>query len=505
MTALPIVEVTLLEDRARVRRRGAIDAGVDRLEIEGVAPALVDKTLRGVVVEGEGSIRALSARRARILDPEAREPRIRGLQVAIEAALDELRRLAMERWRADEQVRLTHASASLLVGEIVEDTAWARTDPAAWSRSLRELAERRRTAEEGERRLSRRIERDVAELRRRLAHLESLRRPSHRLACHLEVAVDGDGPRTVEVSYVVPGACWRPAHRATLSDAGHLTWQAEGCIWQNTGEDWDDVEVRLSTERASLGASPPELSTDRLAIQRRAEQVHVERREQRIERTGVAGSAGSPEVPGIDDGGDVLELRAKGRASIPSDGRPHRVPLFGAETDADRQLVSMPELAEAVVLRTTQVHRGEHPLLAGPVDLIRSSGFTGRTSILYVAPGETFELGWGPEGSLRVHRQVEEEAIERGLLSSWRGVRRTVVDRLSNLGPRPLTVEVAERVPVSEIDKVQIEVDTRAIEPPAEPDPDGIVRWRLEVPAHGRGEVKLRYALKHHPDVQGLS
>ena len=35
--------------------------------------------------------------------------------------------------------------------------------------------------------------------------------------------------------------------------------------------------------------------------------------------------------------------------------------------------------------------------LAGPVDLIRDGGFAGRTTLLYVAAGEGFALGWGVE------------------------------------------------------------------------------------------------------------
>ncbi|MCA9571042.1 MAG: DUF4140 domain-containing protein, partial [Myxococcales bacterium] len=45
---VPIVEVTVLEDRAVVRRRGSIklEKGENRLRIEGIAPVLQDVSLR---------------------------------------------------------------------------------------------------------------------------------------------------------------------------------------------------------------------------------------------------------------------------------------------------------------------------------------------------------------------------------------------------------------------------------------------------------------------------
>ncbi|MCA9687369.1 MAG: DUF4140 domain-containing protein, partial [Myxococcales bacterium] len=53
---LPVVEVTLLEDRALVVRRGVVELAVGRtqLRVDGVAPVLVDKTLNATLVPGAG-------------------------------------------------------------------------------------------------------------------------------------------------------------------------------------------------------------------------------------------------------------------------------------------------------------------------------------------------------------------------------------------------------------------------------------------------------------------
>jgi len=56
--------------------------------------------------------------------------------------------------------------------------------------------------------------------------------------------------------------------------------------------------------------------------------------------------------------------------------------------------------------------------LAGPVDLIRENGFVGRTSVLFIAAGERFELGWGPDAELRVKRHSESKQEKSRRLSS---------------------------------------------------------------------------------------
>ena len=54
----PVVEVTLLEDRAHVVRRGRISlgAGPGHVVLDGLAPALSDKTLSVEIVAGPARV-----------------------------------------------------------------------------------------------------------------------------------------------------------------------------------------------------------------------------------------------------------------------------------------------------------------------------------------------------------------------------------------------------------------------------------------------------------------
>ena len=250
----------------------------------------------------------------------------------------------------------------------------------------------------------------------------------------------------------------------------------------------------------------PLLQTDQLRARKRGSDVHVAAREQAIHTAGL-GQGEAPaevedELPGIDDGGEAVELRARTRATVPPDGRPYRVPIVDFESEAEVALVCTPELAEAVLLRTRQVNRGRLPLLAGPVDLVRDSGLVGRTSTLYVAPGERFELGWGPDRGLRVRREVELLEETRRTLSSWTRKPRRVTIKLSNVGAKPATIEVKERIATSEIEKVEVEHDHASRSATA--DSDGFVTWTVPLRGFGREELQLQWTLVVHDDVTGL-
>jgi uncharacterized protein (TIGR02231 family) len=281
---------------------------------------------------------------------------------------------------------------------------------------------------------------------------------------------------------------------------------SDGCVWQRTGEDWRDVDLVFSTERRSLGVQPPLLTEDRVVSMRKSPVLQVSRREEVVQRAGARAEAASePEVPGIDDGGEVRVLTAPAKTTVMSDGRPYRVPLFEFVSPAQSELVCYPELAECALLKTVQRNTAAQPLLAGPVDLVRQGGVVGRTTLLYTAPGEPFELSFGPDPALRVRRRKQRQKDEEQVLGSWTTTPYLVEVFTSNLGRTRKSFVVTERVAISEVERVQVTVSTANTTDQAKPDINGFVRWRVVLDSHERGFLQLSYTVKRHAEVAGAS
>ncbi|MCA9692588.1 MAG: mucoidy inhibitor MuiA family protein [Nannocystaceae bacterium] len=520
--AAPVAEVTVLEDRAHVIRAGKVElpAGATRLRVVGVAPVLVDKTLCASIVavtplaEGEEPPRVADAtvHRAWIVSHEEATTSTRESVEIVRALERELLILSGERSRVKQALAGLEAVAGATVEDINVDASWGQLDAAAAERQLEELAARELALRERLAAVEEELARKQQDKRRAEQRIAAGLTTADRMSAsiRLEVVTSRPGAYLIRVDYVVPCACWRPYHRATLGEelsegTCALTFATEGCVWQTTGEDWDDVALVFSTERPSLGADPPTLSDDLIQTRKRQEHIEVEVRQQTIQTTGEGREAqGVDELPGIDDGGEALELRAPHRAKVPSDGRPHRVPLSSFETGAEFERLVVAELAEGALLKTTQTNKGAAPILAGPVDLVRGGGLTGRGKLLYVAPGERFALGWGPDGAIRVLRSVETSVEQSRMLSSWTTTTYTITLRISNLGPEARALKVQERVPVSEIEKVKVAVDRKQTRGGAQPDGDGFLKWDVTLASFGREKVELVYELKKHSDVSGI-
>ncbi len=513
-TAAPITAVTVLEDRASVTRRGTahLAAGQHRLVIESVSPVLADKTLTA------------SATGARVLDVRCERslaPWRAGGAGPVTALLDERRGLEIRRERAEAEAAAAGAK-SAGVREVIaaahRDLAIAASRGSSAADAATQLAELDRADRDA------RVRQVDAELEAHalaaaLARLEAQIKTAEAQAggevarVIVDVITDAATDVAFTVGYVVPGAAWRPYHRAVLARAaGRVDWTTTACVWQATGEDWTNVELTCSLERPSLGVEPPQLFDDEVRARRRPESVVVEARDQDQQDTGLGSGLA---VPGIDDGGLGITLSAT-RASIQADGLPHRIPVAGFTAPTQLSLVAVPLKSPWVHIRSRIVNTGQLPLLAGPVDLIMASGYVGRAEVGFVAPGEKFYLGFGPEAEIRVHRTETREREEAGMLGGWTTQTVRVAVRLSNLGSEPRQVDVTERIPISEVEQVEVlvgspeayllagdgdeeitQVTARAL------DERGLVTWGVELPPNGRRAVTLQYKVKSQRGVSG--
>lgn len=502
----PILRVTLLEDRAQVRRSGCvrIAAGNHRLRVRGVSPAIADRSLVARSPAGVRVHELSVARRWRVGSSEL--PAERAQALAERRAIgDDLARLQGELALLRERSALADRALGLVVDGIDRALPYAEEFPAVWSSDVRDFARAAREAEEA----VATCEQAIADLEARLAEHDLRNAPSAASSAVLEaelvvdLVAEADAEVELALDYVVPCALWRPAHRATLVDA-EVRFEYEAAVWQATGEDWVDVELLFSTARPTQRSEPPRLEDDLLRVRRRQSKVvDVAVREEVIASTGEGRDETLAELPGVDDGGEARTLSAPTRASIPADGRLHRVPLLSFASPAEVERVCRPELSPMVHSISRQTNHGPQPILAGPVELARESGLVGWGEVGFVAPGERFLLGWGAEDAVRVLRAVEEREDE-GFLARKRRRRRTVTLRLCNQEPLPVAFRLEERIPVSEVDEVEVAIDPEASRPPARADEEGIVAWDIQLPPRGAREVVLTYTISASRTVRGL-
>jgi uncharacterized protein (TIGR02231 family) len=506
--------VIFFEDRAEVTRQATVVVGPDPqwVKVAGISPFIDDHSVQAKVAAPARVLAARVLRRVTQQNEFGRE------EIAI---LEGAERLARDRVAegertieraqvARERLAVMFADWGRSLARVPLESRGGKIDD--WRIAYQALEKRLREALAAEASATFAVHDARDELTRASTRLAQSRitRPICEAFVEVQLATPKPGKVDLELVYRTPCALWRPEHVARLlidsddAKAGKLEITTWATAWQHTGETWDAIESSFSTARPARAASPPLLVSDLITLRRKSDEerrvVRVESRDQVVAKTESAeGSRVLDEMPGVDDGGLPLSFSPGGVVSLPSHGKPFRVEIGHVTLDARVARALVPELAQVAHYRATATLASQTPLLAGPIRVVRGVALVGRTRLGFVAPGEPFALGFGLDDSLRL-RRTEESKQEQVPIVGTQKIERTVRLYLSNLSDTRREVTVTERIPVSEIGEVQIEL-THAEGFKHQAD-DGFLIAELTVAPRETRELHITHEIRAKSNVQ---
>jgi uncharacterized protein (TIGR02231 family) len=513
--------VTVYPDGATVTRLINIDlpAGDTTLIAKDFPPGLDPASLR---VEGEGAagvtIGAIDAR-----PPRAERPVIAPeIEKRIETLRDE--RQVLDDKIAAETARKAFAQRfanNVPFGLGEKGEARPLTE---WRAAFGAVAEEIVTADNAmrEARLKQR------EIDRELARLDAQLKtnPSRKMEVRVDLAANGAGRSAFRVSYTVRGARWSPLYDARLDSGGkerkpalELIRRAE--IMQQTGEDWSDVALSVSTVRTAKGGSAPEL---RPLIVRFPQPVPPPPRpllggrmdEQRApasaaapepaQDAAVAKAQSAPAVEreaAVESSGYQVVYRVPGRISVAANEGAKSFRVASAKIAPDLLARATPALDEIAFIEASFRQDDEAPLLPGRIALYRDGIYVGRGQMALTPKDETVRLGFGADDKVKVSRttlkQVEGSA---GFVSSAKTDRREYKTTVRNHHEWPIKVIIEDQIPVSEVEDIKVEM-LPATPPPSERDARerrGVMAWNFDLAPGDSKEIKFGWRMRWPAD-----
>jgi uncharacterized protein (TIGR02231 family) len=498
----PVSSVVVYPDRAQVTRSQTVTcAGRDTLaRFEELPPAADPASFRAhserATVEG-----LLASERARQERYGAERERLEKQRVELER---ELAALEHARARALTLDTLGSSLTEVALARIRREFIESKPDTRAWTTALdTALGSRVRAAAEQEAQAAkwRTASRALAEV-----HVQAARTMAASARTDRSVEVRLNCPAgtqaRVELTYMVGGASWQPTYEARADEQSRTVELATyATVKQASGENWKEARLVLSTAVPDENATPPELRPLQVyAEERKEERKVLVRREEYKEhaQTGATTPSNGESLRATAQGLSV-QLAVPERADVPGDGSEVRLRVARTQLQASFSWRTIPKLYPVVFRVARLTNTAPFPLLTGAVDVFRQTGFLGRQPLERVAQGAPFELTFGIEEGLRVERQVVEEvARDSGFFSGKRRFRYAYRFEVANYRKSPEELEVAEHVPVSELDDVKVELDAKKTTAGYALDAaDGITRWRLKLAPAEKRTVDLVF----HVDV----
>jgi uncharacterized protein (TIGR02231 family) len=337
---------------------------------------------------------------------------------------------------------------------------------------------------------------------------------------------------SVRLSYLVGKCGWSPAYTfRAKADRKQVQVECNGLIHQLTGEDWNGVELTLSTASPALGASRPALATFPVTLVKGSETKTASPQELTAQLDAIrdrrnktileSRSAATPESKKASDWAlnvaanqfQDLEL-ASGRnlvntlqagdseqgegpslsyslatpVSVASRSDQQMVQIFQRTFESRFYYVATPVLTRHVYREAELTNGSDQDLLAGPTAAYLEGRFVGRGEIPTVARGQMFVPGFGADPQLRARRELVDrtESVQGGnrkLDFKYRLI-------VENYQDQQVRVRIYDRLPSCEASP-DIRVTLADLKDPLDADPlylrrerpKGILRWEIPVPA----------------------
>lgn len=494
--------VVVYPDRARVTRVQPLECGRAALaQFDGLPDGVDPASLRAQVSSGE----------VRGLFTEERT-RAKAFSAQAQALHDQI--LALEQQRAlaadgqaghEDSATLSAAylrTAAAGLGRELDAPPQTGRNLSTWQRALLDplkLETEALDAAVSDAATLRSLDRRLEDLRAQAAKLEAASQHRERVAEVLFACPAGQRAQ-VALSYLVGGASWTPVYEARATpDRESVDFATYATVKQTTGEDWSAAKLTLSTAVPLTNATPPRIDPLELSAEERTppKKVLATRTEVAAHaETGSGASAGrqGPGALAASDQGLSVQLAVPGVSEVPGDGTPVRLFVGRQALEAHLALRTSPALAPFVFRVADLTDEAPYPLLAGFVEIFWKGGFVGRQSLERVAAGAAFHLTIGLDDRFKVERSVIEEVKrDTGLFGSSHRLRYGYRIEVQSHASRPETVELAEQIPVSEIDDVKVAVEATTTPGFALQAEDGRLTWRLALPPGQARTVELHF------------
>lgn len=528
-----ISEVTVYTNQARVTRRGLVTLTGNEKEL---VIASLPRTIQSESVRATGagtiSVNLLGVRTEQIFTTEPVEEKNRLLFKRIEQLEEQKRTIADQLTARKLQLKFVEGLSDKSVGFFSSSLAKQQVGLNETGELLNFLGQNYRKYIGAIAQLEKQqqqLEKQLQAIRKQLQQIQN-HRPQESFSIFVAIEASESGDFELEVSYMVNRASWTPLYDLrvnTTDNQINLSYLAE--VNQNTGEDWTNIALTLSTAKPGLGTLPPKLDPWYIDV---FHPIPVEKPEfmrQRIarktaaseeifraadmvlgdeENLGIVFPASAPiaaqtATATVSTEGGVVTFQIGGNSNIPNDGNPQKVTIFNENYPSHPQYIVLPRLVSFAYLQAvvTNPLTGA-TLLPGEANIFRDNTFVGTTQLENIAPGQEFKLNLGIDEGLKIERELVERQVDKKLIGNQRRTSYAYRLMITNLRQVSASLTLKEQLPVSRNE--QIKVRLTLTNPKVQLGEMGLLEWVIELPPQGKQELYYQFVVENPPDLNVL-
>lgn len=274
----------------------------------------------------------------------------------------------------------------------------------------------------------------------------------------------------ISLGYYANGAAWQPYYDIRVSDVvSPITLQYKAEVRNNTGENWDNVNLSLSTGNPNLSGYAPTLRPTYLIFQQenRMQEVAIiekrkaEQNDEKLKNTGIAYYLDgvrltNNKIEAIDQT-TTVEFPIATPVNVAANNQAQLLDISSHQVSGLFEHVSIPKLDPTAYLRAKVTGWEELNLLSGYANIFFEESFIGKTFINPELTVDTLFLSLGRDNRITVSREKLKNFTNKNLIGSK--IRQQQVYEISvrNNKKETINIEIQDQIPLSTIKDIEVE------------------------------------------------
>jgi uncharacterized protein (TIGR02231 family) len=319
------------------------------------------------------------------------------------------------------------------------------------------------------------------------------------------------GVANMGISYVVNNAGWYPSYDLRVTDISkpmYLKYKAN--VYQNSGEDWSNVKLNISSGNPKESGTKPTLyvwnledntkatgNLDEIVVVGYGTQRKDEEMAPRSMKIKGAASLSAPaSIPKaiVTEGQTAFQFEIEQPYNIPSDGKQHTVDVQEKTINAIYEYFCIPKKDKDVFLTARITGWEDLNLLNGDANLYYEGTYLGKALLDTRNTQDTLEVSLGRDKNIIVNRTKLKDFSKNQVFGSSKTDERSWEISIRNKKQQPISITIEDQFPTST--NKDIVVDKGNYKEGSLDETTNMITWRLKIDPAKEKKIGFNYSVK---------
>jgi len=325
---------------------------------------------------------------------------------------------------------------------------------------------------------------------------------------------------TFEFSFLMPDAGWTPIYDIRSKDVhSPVTLNYKANVYQNSGTDWDNVKLKLSTGNPAINATGPTLYPWFVNIYQPPvlNQVTItapSRASEKVEKDEIAPAQSSAGYMAANNTAanyttaTQTQLNAEFDISIPydvpSDGKSHLIAIQDYELPATYSYYAVPKLDNDAFLTADISNWEDLNLLPGNANIFFQGSYVGQSYVNPSSTKDTLSFSLGRDKNIVIKREKVKDFSKPKTMGD--NIKQSFAYTISikNTKKDAIDIKIMDQYPVSQNSKIEVTLDDAG---GATVDQnEGKLTWMVHLESNAEKKLQFSFTVKYPKDqpIAGL-